>query len=147
MASRIGVTSPNQDQNMILQESDLLKILAESMNFSRHSKTKSMNNMFYNNGDNESVFNGEDAMSTFSGVQSQNKDSHYRLCLRIWSGFSKYIRSQCNKDRICDSVYFGQFLKSNMGDAENPRYIFVNDNSKSNSLNSVHSAENLDLIP
>ena len=68
--SRMGVTSPIQDQNTILQESDLLKILSESMNFSKHTKSKTVNNMnsvFYNNGDNDSVFNGEDAMSTFSG--------------------------------------------------------------------------------
>ena len=94
--SRLGVTSPTQVEISIIHEQDLLKILSESMNFSRHAKSKSMNNMnnlFYNNGDNDSVFNGEDAMSTYSGVQSQNKASHYRLCLRIWSGFTKYIRS------------------------------------------------------
>ena len=34
-----------------------------------------------------------------------------------------------------------------MGDAKNPRYIFVNDNSKPNSLNFVHSVDNLDSIP
>ena len=42
------------------------------MNFSRHSKAKSVNNMngiFYNNtADGESVFTGDDAMSVFSGI-------------------------------------------------------------------------------
>jgi hypothetical protein len=69
--SRLGVTSPTQE-HQILNESDLLKILSESMNFSRHSKAKSVNNMngiFYNNtADGESVFTGDDAMSVFSGI-------------------------------------------------------------------------------
>ena len=31
--------------------------------------------------------------------------------MRIWSGYTKFIRSQCNKDRIIDSIYFGAFFR------------------------------------
>jgi hypothetical protein len=30
---------------------------------------------------------------------------------KIWSGFTKYIRQQCKKDRITDSIWFGVFAK------------------------------------
>ena len=68
--SRLGVTSPIQDQTLVIYEQDLLKILSESMNFTRHARSKSLNmsNLFYNNGDTDSVFNGEDAMSQYSGI-------------------------------------------------------------------------------
>lgn len=29
--------------------------------------------------------------------------------MKIWSGYTKYIRSQCNKNRIVDSIFFGKF--------------------------------------
>jgi len=48
-------------------------------------------------------------MSVYSGVSGQNKDSAYRMCLRIWSAYTKYIRQQTKKDRLIDSIYFGCF--------------------------------------
>ena len=38
-----------------------------------------------------------------------NKEKEYQ---RIWSAYTKFIRSQCNKDRVIDSLYFGAFYKS-----------------------------------
>lgn len=46
-----------------------------------------------------------------SNEQDAKPDKHIRMCLRIWSGFTKFIRSQCNKDRVVDSIYFGNFVK------------------------------------
>lgn len=36
---------------------------------------------------------------------------------KIWTALSKLIRSQANKDRIIDSIYFGSFAK---GSTMNP---------------------------
>jgi hypothetical protein len=35
-----------------------------------------------------------------------------RICLRLWSAYTKYIRQQCKKDRVVDSLFFGTFAKS-----------------------------------
>ena len=34
-----------------------------------------------------------------------------KMCMKIWSAFTKYIRSQCNKDRIVDTQCLGMFYK------------------------------------
>lgn len=40
--------------------------------------------------------------------------------MRIWSGFTKLIRSQCAKERIIDSLFFGTYYK--LDDS----YFFIN---------------------
>ena len=35
-----------------------------------------------------------------------------RQVAKIWTALSKLIRSQCNKGRIIDSLYFGSFGKT-----------------------------------
>ena len=35
-----------------------------------------------------------------------------RIVAKIWTALSKLIRSQCNKDRIIDSLFFGSFGKT-----------------------------------
>lgn len=35
-----------------------------------------------------------------------------RQVAKIWTALSKLIRSQANKDRIIDSIYFGSFAKT-----------------------------------
>ena len=35
-----------------------------------------------------------------------------RMVGKIWTALNKLIRSQCNKDRIIDSLYFGSFGKT-----------------------------------
>ena len=32
-----------------------------------------------------------------------------RQCAKIWTALGKLIRSQCNKGRVVDSLYFGSF--------------------------------------
>ena len=49
-----------------------------------------------------------------SETKSANYEQSLKLCMRIWSGYSKFIRSQCNKDRVIDSLYFGSFLKKDV---------------------------------
>lgn len=39
------------------------------------------------------------------------KTEKLKQCMRIWSGFTKLIRSQCTKDRIIDSIYLGTYYK------------------------------------
>ena len=43
-----------------------------------------------------------------------------KLCMKIWSGYTKYVRSQANKNRIVDSLYFGKFYgeTANLDDSD-----------------------------
>ena len=40
-----------------------------------------------------------------------HKTDRLKLGMRIWSGLTKFIRSQCAKDRIIDSIYLGTYYK------------------------------------
>ena len=42
-----------------------------------------------------------------------------RQVAKIWTALSKLIRSQANKDRIIDSIYFGSFSKASVMDEKN----------------------------
>lgn len=35
-----------------------------------------------------------------------------RQIAKIWTALSKLVRSQCNKGRVIDSLYFGSFAKT-----------------------------------
>ena len=37
-----------------------------------------------------------------------------RQCAKIWTALGKLIRSQCNKGRVIDSLYFGSFAKESI---------------------------------
>ena len=82
--------------------------------------------------------------------------------MRIWSGYTKFIRSQCNKDRIIDSIYFGSFLRKDTApsllggmDAGNVlapgnTYALVNDSKKFSTFaefKTVSNSENYQRIP
>ena len=82
--------------------------------------------------------------------------------MRIWSGYTKFIRSQCNKDRIIDSIYFGSFLKKDtapsvLGGADADKllapgntYALVNDCKKFSTFaefKTVSNSENYQRIP
>lgn len=69
--------------------------------------------------------------------------------MRIWSGFTKFIRSQCNKERIIDSLFFGTFYKKiGAADQKNP-YVFVTDGSRNmfNDLKLIKNEENYSEVP
>lgn len=97
---------------------------------------------------------------------SESKQEYHhtqvKLCMRIWSGYTKFIRSQCNKDRIIDSIYFGSFLKKDtapsvLGGAEADKllapgntYALVNDCKKYATFaefKTVSNSENYQRIP
>ena len=96
--------------------------------------------------------------------ESKNEYHHtqVKLCMRIWSGYTKFIRSQCNKDRIIDSIYFGSFFQkdtapSMMGGLEGDKilgpgstYGLVNDCKKFSTyaeFKNVQNQENFQRIP
>ena len=71
-----------------------------------------------------------------------------RLVAKIWTAMSKLIRSQANKGRIIDTLYFGSFGKSSImtsnSDAPNtytycpgPRSVF----------NLLTNGENIKVVP
>ena len=56
---------------------------------------------------NSSIADGDIDQNSQTGKQEQA----FKLCKIIWSGYTKFIRSQCNKARVIDSIYFGTFYK------------------------------------
>jgi hypothetical protein len=36
-----------------------------------------------------------------------------KLAIKVWTAMAKFIRSQCNKGKIVDSINFGTFAKAN----------------------------------
>jgi uncharacterized membrane protein YkgB len=72
-------------------------------------------------------------VSTISGINriialqgNTHKMEKLKLGMRIWSGFTKFIRSQCAKERVIDSIYFGTFYK------QDDSYQFINTFSEEN---------------
>lgn len=47
-------------------------------------------------------------------LKEQLQRDQLRLIAKIWTAMNKLIRSQCNKGRIVDSLYFGSFGKSSV---------------------------------
>ena len=66
-------------------------------------------------------------------------DAALRQCKIIWSGYTKFIRSQCNKGRLVDSIYFGSFYKKDEG------YVCVHESGLTTVLNSENLASKGDL--
>ena len=69
----------------------------------------------------------------------KSNETAVRQCRIIWSGFSKFIRSQCNKGRLIDSLYFGQFFKKDQ------EYSCVHDSAFAPVLNSENFESKGDL--
>lgn len=44
--------------------------------------------------------------------QREARRSQVKLATKIWQATCKFIRSQCNKGRVCDSLFFGTFAKA-----------------------------------
>lgn len=96
--------------------------------------------------------------------KTTSAEASIKLCMRIWSGYTKFIRSQCNKDRIIDSQYFGSFFKKdssndNLETQDSDRkipvgggntYACVNDSKKFNTFSEFKcnvNSENFQLVP
>lgn len=54
-------------------------------------------------------------MST-KGERANRKDQ-VKLALKVWTASSKFIKSQCNKGRIVDTLYFGTFARADTFDS------------------------------
>ena len=83
------------------------------------------------------------------GGGPSSKNDKLKVCLRIWSGFTKFIRSQCNKERIIDSLFFGTFYKKDAGtEVKNP-YVFVTDGARNmfNDMKLIKNEENFGEVP
>ena len=86
-------------------------------------------------------------------------ETSIKLCQRIWSGYTKFIRSQCNKDRVIDSAFFGTFFKRDVtkdddGDLDMKKaatgYCYVADLKRSSSFSEfklVSGPENFNSLP
>jgi hypothetical protein len=101
--------------------------------------------------DTVSVLTKSSAISRISQAAGgpSSKNDKLKTCMRIWSGFTKFIRSQCNKERIIDSLFFGTFYKKTAGgDMKNP-YVFVTDGARNmfNDLKLIKNDENFSEVP
>ena len=79
--------------------------------------------------------------------------------MRIWSGYTKFLRSQCNKDRVIDSLYFGSFFRKETGEVTEGdekgtagnTYGCIHDPKKQNNqyleFKNTNNSENFDSIP
>lgn len=79
--------------------------------------------------------------------------------MRIWSGYTKFLRSQCNKDRVIDSLYFGTFFRKETGEADGNdekgtagnSYACIHDPKSQNNqyleFKSTNNSENFESIP
>ena len=88
-------------------------------------------------------------VSRVSQVGGAKNGDKLKMCMRIWSGFSKFIRSQCNKERIIDSLYFGTFYKKDTyKDTKNP-YVFVTESARNtfSDIKVVVNDENYETVP
>lgn len=93
-----------------------------------------------------------------AGTAGKGGSESLKTCLRIWSGFTKFIRSQCNKGRIIDSQHLGTFYRDGANDAgvlssdpaASQRYVFAL-GGKSNGLlgefKMKDNAENVSEVP
>ena len=82
--------------------------------------------------------------------------------MRIWSGFTKFLRAQCNKDRVIDSLYFGNYFRKEAADPakvdeEDKKglagnvYACIHDAIKKNNsyleFKQITNGENFDALP
>lgn len=95
---------------------------------------------------------------TASKAGNREIETSIKLCQRIWSGYTKFIRSQCNKDRVIDSQFFGTFFKRDItrddeadGDMKKASgYCYVADLKRSSSFSEfklVSGPENFNSLP
>ena len=52
-----------------------------------------------------------EALDTPSRTGQTQVETSLKLCQRMWSAYTKYIRTQCNKDRLVDTLLYGFFFK------------------------------------
>ena len=64
--------------------------------------------------------NRNKSLTALNSLNQKNKVGlieNNKVCMRIWSAYSKFIRSQCNKGKIIDSMFFGLFYREGMSNA------------------------------
>ena len=83
----------------------------------------------------------------------------FKLALKIWSAIGKFVRSQVNKGRIVDTLYYGTFsLKSAVKRTEVPDQPYNSDEAPLNDgylycpgpksiFKLIENAENVDDLP
>lgn len=107
-------------------EQEIIRVVAETINIKfreRATGTQSFHSNVQSHNFND-AFSEERSMVTQASYKTV--DSPARMCYRIWSGYTKFIRQQCRKERVCDSQLFGVFSKkpSENDDEDNAQYLF-----------------------
>ena len=70
----------------------------------------------------------------------------------MWQAYTKYIRAQCNKDRLVDSLLYGFYFKKTAEGDETlpPQYMFATDAKRSNAFSDfklVQGPDNFSGLP
>ena len=61
--------------------------------------------------------------------QTSKNDSPIKLCYRIWSAYSKYLRNKCKANIQIDSIFFGSYAKLAGEDENSITYCCIPDKS------------------
>lgn len=134
-------------------------LLNPKVNFGGLFQTFTEANTYRKDYDQQSAYSGARRERPLLGAKAgRGGTESLKACLRIWSGFSKFIRSQCSKGRIIDSQHLGTFYRDGPSEAgalssdpaAAPRYVFAL-GGKSNALLSEFklkpNAENVPEVP
>jgi hypothetical protein len=70
----------------------------------------------------ESIYNGlankEKSEAAINDLSASNhkieRKSQVKLAMKLWLALGKFIRSQCNKDKVVDTLFFGTFAKASV---------------------------------
>ena len=80
--------------------------------------------------------------------KEQLERDQMRQVAKIWTALSKLIRSQCNKGRIIDSLYFGSFGKTScMRNDENAAKSYTYCPGPRSVFNLKENEENMKVVP
>ena len=75
-----------------------------------------------------------DALETASRAGQAQAETSLKLCQRIWTAYTKYIRAQAAKDRLVDSLFYGYFWKNDGDVAAGNQYCFATDGRRHNAF-------------
>ena len=94
-------------------EQEIIRLVSDQLNFKFREKVSNAAPQSYNSKVNTNLienFSDERSMATYASNKTV-EGSPVRMCYRVWSGYTKFIRQQCKKGRVVDSLLFGVFSK------------------------------------
>ncbi len=131
------VDQPTNHFNGTITDQDLIRSIvegpADAPVKAKQKQARSTSNQWFD--DQQSVRPNSESGDRLSQVSKSFNEYYFpptkgggeniiKLYQRIWSGYTKFMRSQCNKDRLVDSLYFGSFYRKELQIANSPELGF-----------------------